>query len=149
MKAAAILCQTATVADRQLFIHGGGWNAIQTTGPVPLAVAGVISAREEDLGGHEIELVLSEESGGTVTIGEGATVIAHKQPFVLKPPIPGSSLAHQQSVLRLGSLACPWRQGGICSRIRVDGEIVATTPFQVSLPDKKAAKDVPPSEAGS
>lgn len=131
MKVTLLLCEHAAAAESKLFITGGGWNRVTTSGLVTVGGAGILQATAADVGEHSVRFALIDVARDElVTDGEGKPV-AHEVLFVIRePPHPHGWPSNNPFAVNFVGLPLPG--GNFRFEVSVDGEVEAFEEFVVA-----------------
>ena len=95
MKATMLLCDAADQTGGKLYILGGGWNQVSTTGPMNMAIAVIIEVPWDQTGRPLAVRVALHDEDGRPALANGQPIGADAQLEVARPEggvKPGSDL---------------------------------------------------------
>ena len=133
MNAIMLLCDYAEVIGGKLYIMGGGWT-VCGPGPRQMAVAvRVLVSWDETNTPHEMTLILQDENGGVIELGDPPEKVVHEGKFeVGRPPgVPvGTELDFTAVVGFVGLPLEPDK--GYRWQFEIDGEPAAYASFRTA-----------------
>jgi hypothetical protein len=133
METMMLLCDYAESIGGKLYVMGGGWTAC-TPGPRNMAVAiRILVPWDEANVRHEIALMLQDENGQTIALGEPAHPVCHRGDFeVGRPPgVPAGIELEFTTVM--GFVGLPLEpDSGYRWQLEIDGKPVARASFRTT-----------------